>query len=260
MTGTSSSARWCGRCGIIAQRGRQAGPDLRHRRCGAQRQGSRVPGSDGILRCAARGRGSRQAAPVRHPRQPRRRPRPWGRPRADAWRARGGRHIFRPECPEDAHPAEAARVRALVQCATSTASGQFPETSTCGPVEAVGHRGHKIGILPVNSALFCQGDDDHAKLWVGRRCLDAGIEELRAARRRSERSRWSITRSIGSTTRSARTSGPRSRSNVDLILRGHLHETDVESVAGVMGERAAHGGRCRLPDPQMAEPCAVRHR
>lgn len=32
----------------------------------------------------------------------------------------------------------------------------LPEDSTCGPVEAVDVRGLKIGILPINSALFCQ--------------------------------------------------------------------------------------------------------
>jgi hypothetical protein len=36
----------------------------------------------------------------------------------------------------------------------------FPEDSTCGPVEMINIRGTTIGILPLNSALFCQGDDD----------------------------------------------------------------------------------------------------
>lgn len=54
----------------------------------------------------------------------------------------------------------------------------FPKTSTCGPLEVVEIGSLTIGILPVNSALFCQGDDDHAKLWLGRRCLDTAVEEL----------------------------------------------------------------------------------
>lgn len=54
----------------------------------------------------------------------------------------------------------------------------FPNNSTCGPVEAVDVRGFKIGVLPLNSALFCEDNYDHEKLWVGRRCLDSAIENL----------------------------------------------------------------------------------
>lgn len=45
----------------------------------------------------------------------------------------------------------------------------YPQDSTCGPVELVEIGPHRLGILPVNSALFCQDDGDHGKLWVGRR-------------------------------------------------------------------------------------------
>jgi hypothetical protein len=55
-----------------------------------------------------------------------------------------------------------------------------PVYSTCGPVELVDLKGHRVGILPMNSALFCQGEDDHNKLWVGRRCLDDAVTELDA--------------------------------------------------------------------------------
>lgn len=109
----------------------------------------------------------------------------------------------------------------------------FPETSTCGPVEPVDARGHKVGILPLNSALFCL-DDDHAKLWIGRRCLDAAVAELKV---------------LGAALNVALLHHPldwlhdeeRSnirtmlRANADLILHGHLHETDVEHVVGVTG-------------------------
>ena len=54
----------------------------------------------------------------------------------------------------------------------------FPEDSTCGPVELVEIRDLKLGVLPLNSALFCQGQDDHAKLWIGRRCLGPALEAL----------------------------------------------------------------------------------
>ncbi len=54
----------------------------------------------------------------------------------------------------------------------------MPDNSTCGPVELVEVRGHRLGILPINTALFCQDDNDHEQLFVGRRCLSPAIEEL----------------------------------------------------------------------------------
>jgi tetratricopeptide (TPR) repeat protein/predicted phosphodiesterase len=111
----------------------------------------------------------------------------------------------------------------------------LPETSSCGPVEAADVNGSRIGILPLNSALFCQGDDDHAKLWVGRRCLDEALNDLRAVGGELNIALlhhplvW-LHDAEASNVRAALQDG------VDVILRGHLHETDVESVAGV----AAH--------------------
>lgn len=102
-------------------------------------------------------------------------------------------------------------------------------------MEAVEIRGHKIGILPLNSALFCQGEDDHAKLWIGRRCLDAAIEELKRLNAKLNVALvhhpldW-LHEEEGANIRT------KLQSNVDLVLRGHLHKPDVESVAGVMGE------------------------
>jgi len=54
----------------------------------------------------------------------------------------------------------------------------FPENSSCGPVVSVAIHGASIGILPLNSALFCVGEDDHNRLWIGRRCLDPALWEL----------------------------------------------------------------------------------
>ena len=56
----------------------------------------------------------------------------------------------------------------------------LPLDSTCGPIELVELNGHRLGILPINCALFCQGEDDHNKLWVGRRCLDGALQIGRA--------------------------------------------------------------------------------
>jgi 3',5'-cyclic AMP phosphodiesterase CpdA len=103
----------------------------------------------------------------------------------------------------------------------------FPRKSTCGPVETVDVRGVKIGVLPINTGLFCQDENDHEKLWVGRRCLDAAMEEL-------QRINASITMAIFH--HPLDWLHPIERSNirrkllqrVDFLLRGHLHETEVE--------------------------------
>ena len=111
----------------------------------------------------------------------------------------------------------------------------LPATSSCGPVETTDVNGSRIGILPLNSALFCQGDDDHAKLWIGRRCLDEGLNELRALGGELNIALlhhplvW-LHDAEASNVRAALQDG------VDVILRGHLHETDVESVVGVTGQ------------------------
>jgi tetratricopeptide (TPR) repeat protein len=110
----------------------------------------------------------------------------------------------------------------------------LPEDSTCGPVEAIGVREVKIGILPLNSALFCQDDYDHAKLWIGRRCLGAAIEKLQALAADVDVALvhhpldW-----LHGVERSNIRAGLRAA--VDLVLRGHLHETDIETVASASG-------------------------
>jgi 3',5'-cyclic AMP phosphodiesterase CpdA len=114
----------------------------------------------------------------------------------------------------------------------------MPDNSTCGPVEVIEVRGYRIGILPMNSALFCQDDNDHAKLCIGRRCLDKAIAALRGLDANltlalvhhpldwlSDIERANIKATL--------------QESVDAILRGHLHETDVESVASANG-RALH--------------------
>ena len=48
----------------------------------------------------------------------------------------------------------------------------FPTNTTCSSVEIVTINNCRIAVLPLNSALFCIGDDDHEKLFIGSRCLD----------------------------------------------------------------------------------------
>lgn len=112
---------------------------------------------------------------------------------------------------------------------------EWPTDTTCGPVESVEINGSRIGILPLNSALFCQGDDDHAKLLIGRRALEPALAQLRALEADlnvalihhpldwlSDIDRSNIRADL--------------LADIDVILRGHLHESDIESTV------SAHGG------------------
>ena len=111
---------------------------------------------------------------------------------------------------------------------------ELPDNSTCGPVEVTEVRGLRIGILPLNTALFSQDENDHNKLMIGRRCLQSATDELgrlKPALRIAlmhhpvewlhEVERANIKASLHAT--------------VHVILRGHLHENDIESVDSAPG-------------------------
>ncbi len=92
--------------------------------------------------------------------------------------------------------------------------------------------GHRLGILPINSAWFCQDDHDKGKLWLGTRLI---------------RERSNLLRDQGASTVVALMHHPYSylheddpakgwlRSNADVVLRGHLHAAEVESVVSATG-------------------------
>ncbi len=113
----------------------------------------------------------------------------------------------------------------------------FPTNTTCSPVEIVPINGLRIAVLPLNSALFCIGDHDHAKLFIGRRCLDAAKKQLAA-----------VDLAIALIHHPLDWLSPIERSNikaalgesVDLLLHGHCHEIDAESIA------SANGGYIKL--------------
>jgi tetratricopeptide (TPR) repeat protein/predicted MPP superfamily phosphohydrolase len=110
----------------------------------------------------------------------------------------------------------------------------FPDKSTCGPVEVVTIGDAKLGVLPINSALFCLDDTDHEKLWVGRRCLGAALSELKklAAPLNVALMHHPLDWLNG-------IEGPNIKvslqEGVDFVLRGHLHSPDIESVVSVGG-------------------------
>ena len=94
--------------------------------------------------------------------------------------------------------------------------------------------GVRVGVLPVNSALFCQGDDDHAKLWVGRRSLDDAVRGLRGL---DAELRIALIHHPLDWLADPERSNIRAKlaENVDVVLRGHLHEADVEQVVSPQG-------------------------
>ncbi|MBF0294670.1 MAG: SUMF1/EgtB/PvdO family nonheme iron enzyme [Magnetococcales bacterium] len=142
--------------------------------------------------------------------------------------------FFAPDCPKWQI---SQKQRAFVDWYNGYFSGirSFPEHSSCGPVEMVEIKGCRVGVLPLNSALFCSGDDDFEKLWIGRRALDAAIGQLKELGADLRIGLIHHPLSWLSGTESANIKAKLTKS-VDLLLRGHLHDADVENVAGVAGK------------------------
>ena len=102
--------------------------------------------------------------------------------------------------------------------------------TTCGPVDRVEVNGRRLAILPINSALFCQDDNDHDKLWVGRRCLDAALDEMKAVEADLRIALIHHPLEWLSTIENSNIEAALEES-IDVLLRGHLHEARVDSVA-----------------------------
>ena len=116
----------------------------------------------------------------------------------------------------------------------------FPTDTTCSQVEVLTIRNTRIAVLPLNSALFCIDDNDHNKLFIGRRCLDSAVKQLQSQVEADLKIAllhhpldWlsSIERANIKTTLGAA---------VDLVLQGHYHETETEGIA------SANGGYLKL--------------
>jgi UDP-2,3-diacylglucosamine pyrophosphatase LpxH len=116
----------------------------------------------------------------------------------------------------------------------------FPTNTTCSPVEIIAVRESAVAILALNSALFCIDDHDVAQLFIGRLCLDNAREQLKRLSAAdltialihhpldwlSQVERRNIKAALGE--------------SVDLLLHGHCHEIDAESIA------SANGGYLKL--------------
>jgi predicted phosphodiesterase len=142
-------------------------------------------------------------------------------------------HYFEPDEPL----VHIAKQRAFVDWHDHYFEGirKFPQNSTCKWCKTIDINGFGIAVLLLNSALFCQGgDDDHARLWVGRRCLDDAIEELEKLEAPQGKPEAVLKIALvhhplhwlHDEERSA--VQKRLAKHVNIILRGHLHEPEIE--------------------------------
>jgi tetratricopeptide (TPR) repeat protein len=141
---------------------------------------------------------------------------------------------FDPGCPK---PHATQKMRAFREWFDGYFEGirKFPTESSCAAVETLSVGGHCLAVLPINSALFCLDDHDHAKLLIGRRAIDAALRDLRAAKDAvtiallhhpidwlHEVERSNIKAAL--------------HRDIDVVLRGHLHETEVETAVTPVGQ------------------------
>jgi predicted MPP superfamily phosphohydrolase len=110
----------------------------------------------------------------------------------------------------------------------------FSDLSTCSLSNEIVIREQNVSVLSINTAAFCVNDEDSGKLMVGRRCIDAAVTDmqqrkgLKIALMHHPLS-WLSQIEVGTVKATL-------RSSVDIILNGHLHETDIEEIAGLAGE------------------------
>ena len=109
------------------------------------------------------------------------------------------------------------------------------DDSTCDVLPVVDIRGVRIAILQLNTALFSLGgDEDYHKLVLGRRPLQSALEEMQ---------KLDVDLKIGMLHHPLDFLADFERGNIksglqdalDILLRGHLHDTEVENVISVAG-------------------------
>ena len=90
-------------------------------------------------------------------------------------------------------------------------------------------RGYRLVIFPINTALFCQDDGDHEKLFVGRRCLDTALKELKGldASLRIALMHHPLEFLSGLERQHIRAG---LIDELDVVLTGHLHEAGVAGI------------------------------
>jgi tetratricopeptide (TPR) repeat protein/predicted phosphodiesterase len=102
--------------------------------------------------------------------------------------------------------------------------------SSCAQPEIIEAGGVRLGVMTINSALFCADDHDHAKLWIGRRALEGPLAELASS---DVHLRMALMHHPLEWLSDLERPNIRAKLTdaVDVLLRGHLHETDVEYAA-----------------------------
>ncbi|TAN70195.1 MAG: tetratricopeptide repeat protein [Methylobacter sp.] len=112
-----------------------------------------------------------------------------------------------------------------------------PPDSTCHAPETLKtHSGLCVAVLPLNSALFSLPDrQDHNSLWIGRRNLDAALEKLKAL---NADFNIALLHHPLDWLHTAECSNIKAvlQEQVDIILRGHLHENEIASIASSHGD------------------------
>lgn len=111
----------------------------------------------------------------------------------------------------------------------SSGTGSFSTNTTCGPLVKLTINDRELQILPINSALFSQDKTDKGKLWIIPKCLrdvfaalDESPDTVRIALLHHpfdwlhEAERTQIEGLL--------------QQRFDIVLRGHMHETDVRQV------------------------------
>ena len=115
----------------------------------------------------------------------------------------------------------------------------FPSSTTCSPVELVSIRKSKVAILPLNSALFCIGDDDHEKLFLGRRFLNDATKQL--AQIEADLTIALIHHPLDWLSPFEQGNiRAKLEASVDVLLQGHFHQVVTEKIV------AANGGYLKL--------------
>ena len=110
---------------------------------------------------------------------------------------------------------------------------QYDISTTCGPFEYFEINGVSVGVLPINTATFALGDDDHGKLWVGRRCLTKAVDAVTTNLDVTFALMHHPMDWLHEAERAQITTAMQTR--FDLILSGHLHQPDMHSFAGNSG-------------------------
>ena len=110
-----------------------------------------------------------------------------------------------------------------------------PKDNTCYPVQTFMKEGKNIAVLAINTALFSYPDDkDHNALWIGRRNLDAAVQQPAWL---SANLRFVLLHHPLDWLHDQESSQIKAtlQADADFILRGHLHKNEVDLVVNNHG-------------------------